>query len=152
MNRTASASDWVNSIPGVKATDQFIALDRRLFEDCVSRAIAATQPATSQEGEAYQRGQEDMRERAAKVCDERGKEEQEGYGLNRAAQNYYRARNAVRDLPILAATPTPPTLSEDLRECIELLHGMLLSFEGQPTFNGDLFKIVDSALAQVKAS
>lgn len=40
-----------------------------------------------------------MRERAAKLCDERGADEQEGYGLTRAAQNYFRARDAIRALP-----------------------------------------------------
>lgn len=69
-------------------------------------------PTISGEGEklreAYRRGQEDMQARAAKVCDERGAEEQEAWGLNRAAQNYYRARNAVRDLPILATPDAAP--------------------------------------------
>ena len=44
-------------------------------------------------------------ERAAKLCDEMGAYEQEGYGLDRAAQNYFRARNAIR-----ALAPTPPVL------------------------------------------
>ena len=61
--------------------------------------------------DAYRRCQEEMRKRAAEVCDERGKEEQDGYGLNRAAQNYYRARNAVRDLPIVMADDTKPYLN-----------------------------------------
>lgn len=39
-----------------------------------------------------------MREAAAKYCDEEGAYEQEGYGLNRAAQNYFRARNGIRAL------------------------------------------------------
>ena len=38
---TNRAREWVNSIPGVKPADQFIALDRRLFEDCVQRALAS---------------------------------------------------------------------------------------------------------------
>ncbi|WP_371432405.1 hypothetical protein [Novosphingobium sp.] len=37
-----------------------------------------------------------MREAAAKFCDEEGAIEQAGYGLNRAAQNYFRARNGIR--------------------------------------------------------
>jgi hypothetical protein len=37
-----SAAAWVNSIPGVRPTDQFIALDRRAFERCVERAMAST--------------------------------------------------------------------------------------------------------------
>jgi hypothetical protein len=37
------ASAWVNSIPGVKPSDQFIALDRRAFEDCVDRVLKAEQ-------------------------------------------------------------------------------------------------------------
>lgn len=57
---------------------------------------------------AYRQGQIDMRDRAAAVCDKRGAEEQESYGLNRAAQNYFRARNAVRDLePAALALPAP---------------------------------------------
>jgi hypothetical protein len=52
--------------------------------------------------EAYMQGQVDMRERAAQVCDQRGAEEQEAFGLVRGTQNYFRARNAVRDLQIAA--------------------------------------------------
>lgn len=37
-----TAADWVNSIAGVKPSDQFIALDRRLFEDCIERALSAS--------------------------------------------------------------------------------------------------------------
>ena len=36
-----SVSDWLNSVPGVRASDQFIAADRRLFEDMIKRVIAA---------------------------------------------------------------------------------------------------------------
>ncbi|WP_294272906.1 hypothetical protein [uncultured Sphingomonas sp.] len=50
--------------------------------------------------EAYMQGQVDMRERAAQLCDQRGAEEQEGFGLVRGTQNYFRARNAIRDLEI----------------------------------------------------
>lgn len=39
-----------------------------------------------------------MRERAAEVCDDRGVEEHKGFGLTRAAQNYFRARDAIRAL------------------------------------------------------
>lgn len=40
------AAAWVNSIKGVKPTDQFIALDRRAFEDCITRVLASLPPAT----------------------------------------------------------------------------------------------------------
>jgi len=52
--------------------------------------------------EAYRQGQIDMRERAAQVCDRRGAEEQEAFGLVRGTQNYFRARNAVRELDVAA--------------------------------------------------
>ena len=48
---SATASDWVNSIPGVRSTDQFIALDRRVFEDCIDRALAASNEAPGRGGE-----------------------------------------------------------------------------------------------------
>jgi len=41
-----------------------------------------------------------MREAAAKVCDERGAHEQRCFGLGREAQNYFRARDAIRALPL----------------------------------------------------
>ena len=41
---------------------------------------------------------EEAKEACAKLCDERGAEEQEGFGLVRSAQNYFRARNAIRAL------------------------------------------------------
>ena len=37
-------------------------------------------------------------EAAAKCCDDAGAYEQEGYGLTRATQNYFRARNYIRAL------------------------------------------------------
>ena len=45
---------------------------------------------------------EAMKEQAAKVCDERGADERSEYGLNRAAQNYFRARNAIRAIDTAA--------------------------------------------------
>lgn len=39
-------------------------------------------------------------EAAAKVCDERGAAEQADFGLGRGAQNYFRARNAIRGLTV----------------------------------------------------
>lgn len=39
------AATWANSIKGVKPADQFIALDRRLFEDCITRALSSCLPA-----------------------------------------------------------------------------------------------------------
>ncbi len=39
------AAAWVNSIKGVRPADQFIALDRRLFEDCITRALSSCLPA-----------------------------------------------------------------------------------------------------------
>ena len=41
----------MNSIPGVRSTDQFIALDRRVFEDCIDRALAASNEAPGRGGE-----------------------------------------------------------------------------------------------------
>ncbi|WP_421988516.1 hypothetical protein [Roseococcus sp.] len=41
-------------------------------------------------------------EAGAKVCNARGIDEQEAFGLGRGAQNYYRARDAIR-----ALTPPP---------------------------------------------
>lgn len=76
-----------------------------------NQPLNATPPSTDAAGEverAYLQGQLDMRERAAKVCNERGAEEQANFGSNRATQNYFRARNAVRDLePIALTTPKP---------------------------------------------
>ncbi|MET0375977.1 MAG: hypothetical protein ABW128_17185 [Rhizorhabdus sp.] len=69
-------------------------------------------------GEAYRQGQIDMRERAAKVCDQRGAEEQEAFGLVRGTQNYFRARNAVRELEI-ATTPGGDLLEQAAREADE---------------------------------
>lgn len=46
--------------------------------------------------EAFDAGALAMREAAAKFCDDKGAYEQEGYGLDRAAQNYFRARNGIR--------------------------------------------------------
>lgn len=37
-------------------------------------------------------------ERCAAVCNERGVKEQEAFGLTRATQNYFRARDAIRAL------------------------------------------------------
>lgn len=48
--------------------------------------------------EAEERGARLMQEAAAKLCDAEGAYEQEGYGLNRGTQNYFRARNAIRAL------------------------------------------------------
>jgi hypothetical protein len=50
----------------------------------------------------YEAGARDMREMAAKCCDQRGADEQEGYGLSRGTQNYFRARDAIRSLPLTA--------------------------------------------------
>jgi hypothetical protein len=41
-----------------------------------------------------------MREAAAKLCDERGAHEQRCFGLGREAQNYFRARDAIRAIPL----------------------------------------------------
>lgn len=46
--------------------------------------------------EAFDAGAVAMREAAAQFCDAEGAYEQEGFGLNRAAQNYFRARNGIR--------------------------------------------------------
>jgi hypothetical protein len=45
----ASPAEWVNSIKGVKPNDQFVALDRRLLEDCIARALAAAPTVASEE-------------------------------------------------------------------------------------------------------
>jgi len=37
-------------------------------------------------------------EKAAELCNERGAYEQEGFGLSRATQNYFRARDAIRNI------------------------------------------------------
>lgn len=63
--------------------------------------------------EAYMQGQVDMRERAAQLCDQRGAEEQEGFGLVRGTQNYFRARNAIRALEIAALDSRAGDAGED---------------------------------------
>jgi hypothetical protein len=37
-------------------------------------------------------------EKAAELCNERGAYEREGFGLSRATQNYFRARDAIRNI------------------------------------------------------
>ena len=69
--------------------------------------------------EAYRQGQIDMRERAAQVCDQRGAEEQEGFGLVRGTQNYFRARNAVRNLEIAALDSRAGDAGEGKAEAYE---------------------------------
>ena len=60
--------------------------------DAARAALTAAAPALMEQGARL------MQEAAAKFCDAEGAYEQEGYGLNRAAQNYYRARNGIRAL------------------------------------------------------
>lgn len=126
-----TAADWVNSIPGVKAADQFIALDRRVFEDCVARALAATQPATSQEGEDSYDAHPNIGfpVAAGTQADEIGTWQKNVEFLLAKCPHTIRghegggSENLIVSLVLtfgkmqhmLAATPTPPTLSEDLR-------------------------------------
>lgn len=42
LEAETSAAAWVNSIPGVRPSDQFIAADRRALESMVARALAAS--------------------------------------------------------------------------------------------------------------
>jgi len=42
LEAETSAAAWVNSIPGVRPSDQFIAADRRALESMAARALAAS--------------------------------------------------------------------------------------------------------------
>jgi hypothetical protein len=46
----SSPADWVNSMDGVRPNDQFIALDRRLFEDCIRRALTNARASSEEPG------------------------------------------------------------------------------------------------------
>ena len=63
----------------------------------LAAAVARAEAAEGALIRAWDRGRND----AATECNLRGIAEQGGYGLNRATQNYYRARDAIRAL-------TPP--------------------------------------------
>jgi hypothetical protein len=55
--RNEQVVEWVNTLPGIRPTDQFFAADRRVFEALVERLLAFA------DAEAAA-----MRERAAEVC------------------------------------------------------------------------------------
>jgi hypothetical protein len=79
-----------------------------------ARAALATQPATSQEGESANRRRLALED--ATALEKIAEEADENGWLDWAAM----ARQAAeRFRHALAATPTPPTLSEDLREALE---------------------------------
>jgi hypothetical protein len=140
-------------------------------------AALATQPATSQEGEeraaivSYIRRQSD---RGADIGNEKpkGSTARAAFGggslaLKRVADNIEAGEHVINDN---AATPTPPTLSEDLREALKPFADAAADYDyadGQPAFEdcpddsslpeindltvGDL-RAARAALAQVKAS
>lgn len=58
--RNEQAVEWVNTLPGIRPTDQFFAADRRVFEALVERLLAFA------DAEAAA-----MRERAAECAEDR---------------------------------------------------------------------------------
>lgn len=124
----------------------------QLSVNVVLAAALATQPATSQEGEAVDRVAKAIYETGGSFADQHGSIAWADLDGSNDAENFRKMARAA-----LAATPTPPTLSEDLREAAIAAVLNAARFEGadSPVDYGDAEQIVDAVLAtlaQVKAS
>jgi hypothetical protein len=148
-NTTVHTRAGSNADPAGSLTAAIEALnaERTDAAKCPFHTALATQPATSQEGEAVAVNARAIAEASADMPDAFTSP------VDRAAAIELAVTTAIA----LAATPTPPTLSEDLREAIvrDLSEERRRYKEESPTWRAFGFCIdiaEKAALAQVKAS